>query len=70
MQFLELKSAIAKAKISPELFNSIFEQAEERMRNLHVSVAKICPPHPKLFPETKLWKYSCLVKEFAQALGF
>ena len=34
MQFLELKSARAEVKISPELFNSIFEQAEERMRKL------------------------------------
>ena len=41
MQFLELKSAIAKAKISPELFNSIFEQAEERMRNLQSRLIEI-----------------------------
>lgn len=34
MQFLELKSAIAEVKISPELFSSVFEQAEERMRKL------------------------------------
>lgn len=41
MQFLELKSAIAEAKVSPELFNSIFEQAEERMRNLQSRLIEI-----------------------------
>lgn len=41
MQFLELKSAIAEVNISPELFNSIFEQAEERLRKLKSRLVEI-----------------------------